>query len=125
MLRAQVEEARSDFARSSAALRQARSDRAGAFVAGLVALRDSERQVAFLRSTVLPLAERARASSEAAYSGGLLRFSEWLDAQRTLLDVRLALAEARIERERRLAELEALAGVDFETLGGGEEALHG
>ena len=30
--------------------------------------------------------------------------------------MRLMIAEARVEREKRLAELEALAGVDIETL---------
>ena len=39
-----------------------------------------------------------------------------VDAQRTLLDIRQMIAETRIEREKRLAELEALAGVDIETI---------
>jgi hypothetical protein len=33
------------------------------------------------------------------------------------ISVRRMVAEAQIEREQRLAELEALAGVDIETLG--------
>jgi len=34
-----------------------------------------------------------------------------------LVAARLAVAQVRIEREKRLAEIEALAGVDIETLG--------
>jgi outer membrane protein, heavy metal efflux system len=40
-----------------------------------------------------------------------------IDSQRTLLDARTLLAEARVAREKRLADLENLAGADVETLG--------
>jgi outer membrane protein TolC len=64
----------------------------------------------------MPLAQQALDSSRRAYSVGTLGFADLIDSQRTLLDVRRMIAEARIEREKRLAELEALAGVDIETL---------
>ena len=51
-----------------------------------------------------------------SYSTGRATLLEALDAQRTLLDVRRAIAEARIERERRLAELEQLGAFDVEAL---------
>ena len=51
-----------------------------------------------------------------AYAAGTASFTDLIDTQRMLLDVRLMIAEARMEREKRLAELEALAGVDIETL---------
>jgi predicted aspartyl protease len=44
-------------------------------------------------------------------------FADLIDSKRTLIAARLAVAQVRIEREKRLAEIEALAGVDIETLG--------
>jgi len=38
-------------------------------------------------------------------------FADLIDSQRTLLELRQLIAESSIERERRLVELEALAGV--------------
>ena len=56
------------------------------------------------------------ASSRQAYSTGAGSFLDLIDSQRTLLEVRQMIAESRIEREKRLAELEAIAGVDIETI---------
>ena len=43
-------------------------------------------------------------------------YLDLIEAQRTLLDVRLTIAESKAAREKSLADLEALAGVDVETL---------
>jgi cobalt-zinc-cadmium efflux system outer membrane protein len=102
---------------SQAILRQTRSDRAASFVAALYTLRNSERQAAVFRETILPRAQQALAASRQAYATGTGSFTDLIDIQRTLLEVRLMVAEAHVEREKRLAELEALAGVDIETLG--------
>ena len=61
-------------------------------------------------------ARRTLSSSREAYAAGQITLIELLDSQRTLLDVRQLIAEARIAREKRLVELETLAGLDFETL---------
>jgi outer membrane protein TolC len=98
-------------------LRQTRRDRAASFVAALYAMRNSERQAALFRDTILPQAEQVLSSARSLYATGGQSFTDLIDAQRTLLDVRLMIAEARTEREKRLAELETLAGVDVETLG--------
>ncbi|HYE17822.1 MAG TPA: TolC family protein [Tepidisphaeraceae bacterium] len=117
MIRASVEENRAMLRATQAMARQTRSDRAASFVAALYALRAAEHHAALYRDTVLPKAEQALASSRQAYAAGQVSFVELIDSQRTLLDVRLLIAQARTEREKRLAELEALAGVDVETLG--------
>src|SRR5262249_15627135 len=113
-----IDEARANLRQSQAILRQAQSDRAAAFVAALVAMRNVERQRRVFEETILPRAEQTLSSSRQAYTTGTGTFIELIDAQRTLLDVRLLIVEARAEREKRLAELEELAGVDIETLGG-------
>jgi outer membrane protein TolC len=101
-----------------ATLRQARSDRAATFVAALYALRNAERQTRTFEEVILPRAEQTLTSSRQAYTTSTGSFSDLIDAQRTLLDVRLLIVEAKAQREKRLAELEETAGVDIETLAG-------
>ncbi len=115
-IRASIEEAGAMLQSASAELRQARLDRRASFVAALYMLRYSERQADFFAREVQPVAEQISGSVQQAYSTGAASFDELLDAQRLLLEVRLGIAEARIERERRLAEIEQLVGLDIETL---------
>jgi outer membrane protein TolC len=115
-IRGRIDESRAMLRSANAMLRQARSDRAASFVSALYVLRNSERQAKVFDEAIRPRAEEAMASSRQAYATGTGTFIDLIDSQRTLLDVRLMIAEARIEREKRLAELETLAGVDIETL---------
>jgi outer membrane protein TolC len=101
---------------SEAMLRQARQDRAARFVANLVLMRNAERRTQFYGQRVVPAAQQLVSSSRSAYAAGTIGFADLIDSQRMLLAVRRMVAEARVEREERLAELEALAGVDIETL---------
>jgi outer membrane protein TolC len=101
-----------------ATARQARADRSAGFAAALAALRNNERQVDLFQNTILPQARKALSSSQQAYVGGTLAFADLIDSKRTLLSVHTLIAEARIAREKRLVELEALAGLDIETLAG-------
>lgn len=112
-----IKEAEAMLRGGEAILRQARRDRAGSFVATLVALRNAERQASLFETTVVPLSDRVLATVHQAYSAGSASYLDMIDAQRTLLDARLVIAEARAMREKRLAELEALMGTDVETLG--------
>ncbi|MFN0059840.1 MAG: TolC family protein [Planctomycetota bacterium] len=118
-IRAAIREAESLERAAVARLRQARLTRAGEFVATLVALRDSERQSALLARDILPAANRLLANQRAMYSAGLANLGELVESQRSTIEVEIALLESRTRREQRLAELEALAGVDFETLAPG------
>jgi outer membrane protein TolC len=116
MIRGQIDESRAMLRSTQSMARQARKDRAASFVANLFAMRNAQRQAELFEQRILPVAQQALDSSRQAYASGTIGFVELIDAQRTLLDVRLMIAEARTEREKRLAELEALAGVDVETL---------
>jgi outer membrane protein TolC len=69
------------------------------------------------RQRVVPTAEQLINSSRNDYASGKVTFADLIDSQRTLIAVRRTVAQVRIEREKRLAEIEALAGVDIETLG--------
>jgi outer membrane protein TolC len=115
-IRGKIDESRAMLRSSQAMLRQTRADRAAGFVAALYAMRSAERQGAVFTDAILPRAQQTLASMRQAYAAGTASFTDLIETQRTLLDVRLMIAEARIEREKRLAELEALAGIDIETL---------
>ena len=111
-----IAESQANLRSSQAASRQAGRDRAASFVAALCFLRNAERQAELFQNPILPLAEQAMNSSRASYTAGTVAYSDLIDSQRTLLNVRLLTAQVRIEREKRLAELESLAGTDIETL---------
>jgi outer membrane protein TolC len=116
-IRAAISESQDMLRSSEAMLRQTRQDRAASFVANLVLMRNAERRTLFYGQRVVPAAEQLVGSSRSAYAAGTIGFADLIDSQRMLLSVRRMVAEARIDREERLAELEALAGVDIETLG--------
>ena len=116
-IRAAIDEAQSMLRSSEAMLRQTRQDRAASFVASLYLMRNAERQTQFLRQRLLPATQQLVSSSRNAYAGGTIGFADLIDSERTLLTVRRMVTEAQVEREERLAELEALAGVDIETQG--------
>lgn len=115
-VRGGIREAEAMLRGSEAMLRQSKRDRAASLVATLVALRNSERQAQLFEASIVPLAERLLTNSRQSYAAGSAMYLDLLDAQRTLIDARLVVAEARTMREKRLAELEALMGTDIETL---------
>ena len=70
-----------------------------------------ERQMDLLDRTLLPQAEQALLSTEAAYSTGGADVLELLDGGRMLLDVRLGLARLHADYFATLADLERATGV--------------
>jgi outer membrane protein TolC len=115
-IRAAINEAEAMERSAEAILRQTKRDRAASFVANLYFMRNAERQTAFYQQRVVPSAEQLLSTSRQEYAAGTVGFADLIDSERMFIEVRSAVAEARIEREKRLAELEALAGTDFETL---------
>lgn len=116
-IRAQVADAQAMARAAQAMLRQTRQDRAASFVANLYAMRNAERQTQLYQQRLVPAAQQLVNTSRQDYTTGMLGFADLVDSERMLISVRLMAAEAQVEREKRLAELEALAGVDIETLG--------
>ena len=67
--------------------------------------REASRNLELLNDRLLPRARQSLDVARSSYGSGKLDFINLLDAQRTLLDFRLAEVEARIQRELALAEL--------------------
>ncbi len=70
-------------------------------------------QIDLFEDALVPQAEQALRSSEAAYSTGTLGVLDLLDSERMLLDVRLGLAQLRSDYLKSLAEMERAIGVAF------------
>lgn len=116
MIEASIKEAQAMREASEAMLRQTRQDKAANFVATLYALRNAERQQAFYRDSILPVSRQVLQAARQDYTAGRLGLGELLDAQRMLIDVNRSIDEFRIDREKRLAELEEIAGMDVEAI---------
>jgi outer membrane protein TolC len=116
-IRAVIADAQAMERSAQAMERQTKQDRAASFVANLVLMRNAERQTELYRARVVPAVQQLLSSSRQAYATGAVPFADLIDSERMVVAVRAMVAEAQVEREKRLAELEALAGVDIETLG--------
>lgn len=69
-----------------------------------------KRQLQLFESTLVPQAEQALLSTEAAYSNGTIEVTGLLDIQRTLLDVQLGLARLQADYLKAAADLERAIG---------------
>ncbi len=67
--------------------------------------REATRNLGLLNDRLLPKARQSLEVARSGYASGKADFINLIDAQRTLLDFRLAEVEARIQRELALAEL--------------------
>jgi outer membrane protein TolC len=67
--------------------------------------RESTRFLELLQDSLLPKAKQSLEVARSGYSAGTADFLDLIDAQRTLLEFRLAEVEARIKRELALADL--------------------
>jgi cobalt-zinc-cadmium efflux system outer membrane protein len=115
-IRAGVEQARAGLRAAQAARTQYKRDLAASFVLNLYTLRNDERQVSLFEGMILPRTRQAVDLARTAFAVGRIPFLELLEAQRTLLDVRLALAQIRTEREKALAAIETWSAVDVEAM---------
>jgi cobalt-zinc-cadmium efflux system outer membrane protein len=70
-------------------------------------------QIDLFQNALLPQADQALRSSEAAYSSGALGVLDLLDSERVLLEVRLGLAQLRSDYLKSLAEMERAIGSAF------------
>ncbi len=93
--------------------------------ASVFAFRDAERRIDLLDNVLVRKAELVIAAAEQAYTDGSGSAVALLEAQRTLLDLRLQAERARADREIALADIGCCVGVlDVEALGRAGDAAH-
>ena len=113
-IRAGIEEAGAGVRRARAAARTRRDELGAQVVLQLFVARDTARQAEVLRGALLPRAREVVDAIRAGYASGTRSYLELLDAQRSLLDLDLALARSEAMHEQAIAELGALCAVDFD-----------
>jgi outer membrane protein TolC len=121
-LRAGLEQARAAIAAIAAEQRGRKLDSAAELTAELLAFREAERTLDCCENLIEPLAQRIAASSEASYAAGTLMQRDWLEALAMQSEARIAVAEARAQREIALARIEALVGGDLALIEAEEQA---
>ncbi len=112
-IQAAIREARAAERAALAAVRARRDDVRAQVVLELFLVRDGERQLALLEEVLIPRASEVVDAIEAAFATGAASFLELLDAQRSLLALRLARAEVEAQRATAIAALEALCAFDL------------
>lgn len=81
------------------------------FALNAFGIRETTRNLALLRDTLLPRQREIVELSERGYQGGLTSFFELIEQRRRLLELELMVAEGLAEREKMIGELNlALAG---------------
>jgi len=75
--------------------------------------RDAERKIDLYRDTLVPKAEQALQVTQQAFVAGKADFLDLIEAQRTLLEFKLAYERALVDRAQKLAELEMLVGQEI------------
>ena len=122
-IKAGIEQAQANLKAAEAARTQYARDLASSFILNLYVLRNDERQIALFEDTILPRSLQAVQVAQTAYANNRLTFADLIGTERTLLDVKLVLAQLRTEREKALSAIETWSAVDVETLQPGRVAL--
>jgi outer membrane protein TolC len=115
-IQAAIAQARAGIRAAEAAKAQYERDLAASFILNLNVLQNDERQVALFEEQILPRMREALQLLQTAHAAGRSTYLDLLEAQRTLLDARLAAAQLRMEREKALAAIETWSAVDVEVM---------
>jgi outer membrane protein, heavy metal efflux system len=118
-IRSGIDVAKAMRGAAAARLVQARRDRRGEVAAALAAAHDAARARRLLEERVLVAAESASAVAASSYSGGSATLPQLLEARGLLLETKAEIAEAAIEREKKVAAIEEMLGADLETFSAG------
>ena len=103
-------EARARLRGAKASLADRRNALDAAIQLALFKLRDADRKSGLYRDNLVPKARQGLKATETAYTAGKASLTDVIDAERVLLDFRLAQERALADHAQRLAELEMLVG---------------
>jgi outer membrane protein TolC len=110
---AAVLEATEDFLASREGYRNAVNTVEASIRSASFRLKTLREQISLFERVLLPQANQSLRSAEAAYSTGSIPVLELLDSERTLLEVRLSLAQFQTDYMKALAEMERSIGSAF------------
>jgi len=107
-INAAIAQAEGNLRASQAMLRQTRNDLNAQVVMDIRTLRDADRQLDLFEHTILPRARQVVTVARSAYEAGQSTLLDFLDGQRSLINVQRLVARLRATREQRLDDLEAI-----------------
>ena len=110
-INAAITQAEANLKSTDAMRRQTRNDLNAQIVMDISTLRDADRQLDLFEHTVLPRARQVVTVARSAYETGQSTLLDLLDSQRSLIAIQRLVANLRVAREKRLAELEAIAAL--------------
>ncbi len=112
-LNAAIAQAQANLRAAEAMRRQAGNDLAVQVITDITIIRDADRQLELLEHTILPRARQAVSVGRSAYEANQATLLDQLDDQRSLLAIERLVADLRITRDKRLAELESITTCDL------------
>lgn len=112
---AAIAQAWADLRATEAARRQTHNDLVARIVTDIRTLRDADRQLDLFEQTVLPRARQVVPLARAAYEAGQSSLPDLLDSQRSLISIERLVADLRITRDKRLADLESITAARIDS----------
>jgi outer membrane protein TolC len=113
-INAAIAQAEANLKSTDAMRRQTRNDLNAQVVMDISTLRDADRQLDLFEHTILPRARQVVTVARTAYETGQSTLLDLLDSERSLIAIQRLVANLRIVREKRLADLEAIAALRLE-----------
>jgi len=109
--RAGLSQARATWSAAGSQLEESRNRLFADLEFALYKRRDAERRVSLFRDTLIPKGEESLQAVSIAYQADKASFLDLIDAERVLLEFRLASARALADQAQALAESERITGV--------------
>jgi outer membrane protein TolC len=111
-IEAAVKQAEDNLRANEAARQQTSRDIGAQLIGDVVTVHDADRQLKLLNDSILPRARQAISLSQTAYQTGNSTLRDLLDTQRSLIELERFGAELTITRDKRLADIESVTGLD-------------
>ena len=110
---AAVREARSNRAAARAALERAQKESLGSLRDALQKVETAQHHVELFRDQLLPQARQTFEANQFSYESGQAAFSDWISAQRNLREIAGLAREHVADAQAAFADLEAVVGADL------------
>ena len=110
---AAIAQSKANLNATEAMRQQTGNDLGQQVVMDIAEIRNADRQVAIFTQMILPRMRQIVVLTRSAYENGQSSLLEVIDSQKSLIVVERTTAELRVNREKRLSEIEALTGTSL------------
>ncbi len=113
-LNAAIAQTEANLRISEAMRRQFANDLAAQVVGDITFIRDADRQLELFEQTILPRARQIVDIGRSSYEAGRSTLLDLLDSERSLIALQRLVANLQFSRDKRVADLEAIAATKLE-----------